>query len=149
MNVSCCYSSAVITFSDYTEHWKIFNQVCDIIAWQFDQSISYSKFYSKQMQLLLSIINSKNCNKNFTNNCFAPSCASMVISQIMIILWLTFTEKIIKRSIQDGISWFLYAFPGLSESFDVDGWVVKVSPGIFYWKNPICKEMPSRVAGWY
>ena len=65
----------------------------------------------------------------------------MVIFQITIILWLT-SEKIIKRSIQDGISWFLYAFPALSESFEVDGWVVKVSPGIFYWKNTICKEMP-------
>ena len=70
------------------------------------------------MQLLLSIINFKTAIR-VTNNCFAPSCASMVIFQITIILWLT-SEKIIKRTIQDGISWFLYAFPGLSESFDVD-----------------------------
>ena len=39
-------------------------------------------------------------------------------------------------------------WPGLSESFEVDGWVVKVSgqSGMFYFKNTIYKEMPSRVA---
>ena len=41
--------------------------------------------------------------------------------------------------------------PGLSESFKVDGCVVKyvASPEIFYLKNSICKEMPSTVAGRY
>ena len=42
---------------------------------------------------------------------------------------------------------------GLSESFEVDGWVVKVSGQsrdiLFLKKNTICKEMLSSVAGRY
>ena len=52
--------------------------------------------------------------------------------------------------------WTLVAFTafvvsGLSESFEVDGWVVKVSGQSrdIIFKKAICKEMPSRVAGWY
>ena len=44
-------------------------------------------------------------------------------------------------------------YTGLSESFEVDGWVVKVHVGgqsrDILFKNNICKEMLSRVAGWY
>ena len=42
-------------------------------------------------------------------------------------------------------------WPGLSESFELDSWGVKVSgqSGILYFKNAICKEMPSRVARRY
>jgi len=43
--------------------------------------------------------------------------------------------------------WMLFLVSaGLSESFEVDGRVVKLS-GVFYVKNTICKEMPSKVAG--
>ena len=40
---------------------------------------------------------------------------------------------------------------GLSESFEVDSWIVKVSGQSrgFLFKNAIHKEMPSRVAGRY
>ena len=46
---------------------------------------------------------------------------------------------------------FCGTWAGLSESFEVDSWVVKVSgqSGIFYFKNTIHKEMPSRVASRY
>ena len=58
-----------------------------------------------------------------------------------------FTCPVNVIEIERNCNWFKLS--GLSESFDVDGWVIKVSsrPGLFYFKNVIHKEMPSRVTG--
>ena len=40
LDLSRCYSSAVISFSGFPEHWIIFHQVCNTIAWRFARSYS-------------------------------------------------------------------------------------------------------------
>ena len=46
-----CYSSAVITFSSFLEHWVTFYQVCNTITWWFDNN------YSKQRRFAQSTVN--------------------------------------------------------------------------------------------
>ena len=67
LDLSRCYSSAVISFSGFPEHWIIFHQVCNTIAWRFARSYSRRSAVSTVKF---------NYNPEVTNNSSAP-CASL------------------------------------------------------------------------
>ena len=48
-----CYSSAVITFSNFLEHWVTFYLVCNTIAWWFDNIVNKGDLRNELLTLTL------------------------------------------------------------------------------------------------
>ena len=48
-----CYSSAVITFSNFLEHWVTFYQVCNTITWWFDNIVNKGHLRNQLLTLTL------------------------------------------------------------------------------------------------
>lgn len=48
-----CYSSAVITFSSFLEHWVTFYQVCNTITWWFDSLVNKGDVRNQLLTLTL------------------------------------------------------------------------------------------------